>query len=398
MKINVLNTGGTIGCVGSPLAPMPAEKFAEACRSMLGPMIAQQFPGVQLTFVESKTGTLDSTDLQPTDWCLMAGDILEHYAECDGWIVLHGTDTMEFTGAALPFLLSTFSPEGNATAALSKPVILTGSQRPMFKEGPGGQLPLNDGTDAAQNFFGAIAAAQSRIREVCVYFDGRLYRGSRVRKTSVANRAAFSSPNYPPLGEYGTAFEADPKQGLPPADDNVSLDNPSVRDNAIAQLKYIKAKINDYPVMPFKAFPAWFQSDDSARTSSGLIASIINACVEKGIKGLVLESYGAGNFPSGHPKKFGKGAVYRAIVDANAKGVVIVNSTQVMESAVTYDYAAGAWLADVTWNAGDMTPTAALAKLMILLTAAGYPGNNWSPELVKRLFERNLVGEMSEAG
>src|SRR4051812_22012684 len=184
MKINILNTGGTIGCIGSPLAPMPADKFASTCRSMLGPIIAQQFPGVQLTFVKSKTGTLDSTNLQPTDWCLIAGDILEHYAECDAWIVLHGTDTMEFTGAALPLLLSSFSAEGNVTAALNKPVILTGSQLPMFYEEPkAGQLALNDGTDAVQNFCGAIAAAQSRIPEVCLYFDGRLYRGSRVRKT-----------------------------------------------------------------------------------------------------------------------------------------------------------------------------------------------------------------------
>jgi L-asparaginase len=275
-------------------------------------------------------------------------------------------------------------------------VILTGSQLPMFYEEPkAGQLALNDGTDAVQNFCGAIAAAQSRIREVCIYFDGRLYRGSRVRKTSVANRAAFSSSNYPPLGEYGTAFEIDPKQGLPPADDNVSLDNPSVRENAIAQLQYIKAKINDYPVMPFKAFPAWFRSDDSAGTSSGLIASMINACAETGIKGLILESYGAGNFPSGDPENSPRGAAYRALAQVNANGIVIVNCTQVIGGAVRYKYAAGTWLPEVgALSAADMTPTAALAKLMILLTAAGY--HNWSPEEVKRMFKRNLLGEITE--
>src|SRR5205085_6670467 len=149
MKIKVLYTGGTIGCIGSPLKPMPADQFADACHAMLGPIIAQQFPGVQLTFVESKAGTLDSTDLQPTHWCRIARDILEHYAECDGWIVLHGTDTMEFTGAALPFLLSSFSADGAVIAALSKPVILTGSQRPMFKEGPAGQIVLDENSDAS---------------------------------------------------------------------------------------------------------------------------------------------------------------------------------------------------------------------------------------------------------
>jgi L-asparaginase len=399
MKINVLNTGGTISCIGTPLRPMPADKFADACRSMLGPIIAQQFPGVQLTFVDSRTGTLDSTDLQPAHWCLMALDILEHYAECDGWVVLHGTDTMEFTGAALPFLFSSFSADGVATAALSKPVILTGSQMPMFCEDPKTkQLSLNDDSDALQNFCDALAAAQSGIPEVCLYFDRRLYRASRVRKTSVASFAAFSSPNYPALGECGILFNIDREQMLPPpSSDAVNLDNASVRKKAMAQLAYIEANITDYPVMPFKAFPAWYQLEDAAGTSAGLIASLIDACAAKGIKGIILESYGAGNFPSGNPDKPSAGATYQALAKANANGVVIVNCTQVIEGAVDSNYAAGTWLREVgALGAADMTPSAALAKLTILLTAAGYSGNDWSHAVVKRLFSHNLLGEITE--
>ena len=138
MNIYVINTGGTISCVGNPLAPMTAAQFAAACQQILNPIIAQQFPNAQMNYVtdlifpESTTGTLDSTNLQPTDWCLMATYILNHYAQADGWVVLHGTDSMDFTGTALPFLLSSFSSQGFPTAALSKPVIITGSQVPMF--------------------------------------------------------------------------------------------------------------------------------------------------------------------------------------------------------------------------------------------------------------------------
>ncbi|TMJ02761.1 MAG: asparaginase [Alphaproteobacteria bacterium] len=398
MRLCVINTGGTIGCTGSPLAPLPAAKFADACRSMLDPVIAQQFPGVQityrtdLTFPGSRSGTLDSTNLQPADWCRMAGYILKHYAECDGWIVLHGTDTMEFTGAALPFLLSSFSKDGAVTAALSKPVILTGSQLPMFREdSKTRQLSLNSNSDAVQNFYGAVAAAQTGIPEVCLYFDGRLYRGSRIRKTSTARPDAFSSPNFPPLGEYGTQFTIAPGRALPPPADRVSLDNPSVRNNAIAQLDYIAAHINNYPVMPFSAFPAWYGAN------SGLIAALIDACVAQGVKGLILQSYGAGNFPSGNPDDPAQGAAYQALARANVNGVVIVNCTQVLEGAVGSDYAAGAWLPAVgALGSADMTPSASLAKLMILLTAAGYSGNQWNAAEVKTLFQRNLLGEMSE--
>ncbi|WP_206287669.1 asparaginase domain-containing protein, partial [Pseudomonas viridiflava] len=86
----------------------------------------------QITFPESASGTLDSTNLQPTDWCIMASAILANYAAYDGFVVLHGTDSMDFSGTALSFLLNSFDVQGFATAALSKPVIITGSQMPMY--------------------------------------------------------------------------------------------------------------------------------------------------------------------------------------------------------------------------------------------------------------------------
>jgi L-asparaginase len=404
MNIYVINTGGTISCTGDPLAPMSAAQFAQACQQILNPIIAQQYPDLQITYVtnltfpESTTGTLDSTNLQPTDWCLMAGYILNNYAACDGWIVLHGTDSMDFTGTALPFLLSSFSSLGIPTAALSKPVIITGSQVPMFYEDPtNSQLSLNYNTDAFQNFCGAVAAAQSGIPEVCVYFDSHLFRGNRSVKTNASEFRAFSSPNYPQLGEYGINFEVDFEEVLPPpVSYDVSLDNPTVLSGAIAQLNYVSANINNFGVMQFNAFPAWYQFNDAAGTCSGLIASLINACAAQGIKGLILESYGEGNFPSGNPDTPSQGATYQALAKANAAGIVIVDCTQVIEGVVNDSaYAAGAWLPAVgALSPADMTPMAALAKLMILMTSAGYAGNNWSLDQVKTLFQLNLLGEM----
>lgn len=302
MNIAVINTGGTISCVGDPLAPMTAAQFAAACTQIMNPILAQRFPTLNifyvtdLVFPESKSGTLDSTNLQPTDWCLIAGYILAHYADYDGWVVLHGTDSMEFTGTALPFLLSCFDANGIGTAVLSKPVIITGSQLPMFYQvSPTAVLTLNFNTDAFQNFCGAVASALSGLPEVSVYFDSRLYRGCRVRKTDASEFLAFSSPNYPALGQYGVAFTLDTGNVLPPpVGSGVSLDNPAVLATAVARLNAIAAAINSVPVMQLNAFPAWY---DMANTTA-FLANLITACVGQGVKGLVLESYGEGNF---HP-------------------------------------------------------------------------------------------------
>jgi L-asparaginase len=404
MRIAIINTGGTISCVGSPLSPMSAQAFAKACETLIDEtIIVQDYPdtelhyAVEVTFPESKTGTLDSTNLQPTDWCIIASYILDHYAEFDGWVVLHGTDTMDFTGTALPFLLSVFNNRGVTTAQLSKPVIITGSQLPMFYQGPTEKEPsaLAYNTDAFQNFCGAIAAAQSGIPEVCVYFQNRLYRGNRVLKTNASEFNAFSSPNYPALGEYGILFKVLFENILPPpVSKGVSLDDATARNAAIQQLKYIAANINGFPVMQFNAFPAWYTFDDRTKTCSGLIATLLNACVGSGIKGLILESYGEGNFPSGNPDNPPGGAAYQALAAANSAGVVIVDCTQVIAGAVNDSaYAAGAWLPAVGALApADMTPMAALAKLMILLTAAGY--QKWTAAQVKALVQTNLLGEM----
>lgn len=400
MKIGVINTGGTISCVGAPLSPMTAAAFAKGCTAILDPILASQFPDLDITYVTdlefpgSDTKTLDSTNLQPTDWCLLAGYILEHYATVDAWVVLHGTDSMDVTGAALPFLLSGFDRTGIATAVLSKPVILTGSQMPLFRQDtPSAPLTLNFNTDAFQNLCGAIATAQTGIAEVCVYFHSKLYRANRVRKTDTAAFDAFSSPNYPPLAELGIGMSVHNDHVLPgPVGDGVSLDNPAVLAAASAQLAFVQATINDFPVMRFSAFPAFY--DPKATTA--YIADLINACMAQGTKGLVLEAYGAGNFPSGNVSEPTSGAIYKALKAANDAGVCIVDCTQVLAGTVSNNtYAAGAWLPRVgALSPADLTPVAALAKTMILLAAAAYPANQWRLDEVKTLVQLNLLGEM----
>jgi L-asparaginase len=400
MKIALINTGGTISCVGNPLSPMSAKSFKTACQKIITPILKQEFPNLEMEYItdlifpESKTGTLDSTNLQPTDWCLIANYILQHYTLYDGWVVLHGTDSMDFTGTALPFLLSSFNADGVATASISKPIIITGSQVPIFYQDPEAKgLSLNFNTDAFQNLCGAVAAAQTGIPEVGVYFQNNLFRGNRVIKTNASEFNAFSSPNYTALGEYGINLAVNYANTLPPPISySVSLDNPVVLKKAIKQLAFISEQINYFPVMQFSAFPAWY----NYKNSTGIISQLLDACVKTGIKGLILESYGEGNFPSGCPDNPTKGAVYQSLNKANAAGVIIVDCTQVLAGIVNDSaYGAGAWLPAVgALSPADMTPMAAFAKLMILITAAKYPENKWDTATIKKLLQLNLLGEM----
>lgn len=398
MKIAIINTGGTISCVGDPLAPMTAEDFAKTSKKLLDPILQTQFADIEITYLtevsfpESSTKTLDSTNLQPTDWCIMAKGILDNYADFDGFVILHGTDSMDFTGAALPFLLNSFDGNGNGTAVLSKPVIITGSQVPMYyQESSQSNITLNFNTDAYQNFCGAVASARIGIPEVCVYFQNYLYRGCRVLKTNASEFNAFSSPNYPALAEYGIALTLFPENWLPgPVHESVSLDNSNILEQQQAFVDDINGNIDNFPIMQFNAFPATYSMSPAKSFIADLLTSVANA----GAKGIILESYGEGNFPSGNPDSPSQGAIYQALYAANESGINIVNCTQVIAGTVNSSaYAAGAWLPSVgALSPADMSPMAALVKLMILMTSAENKG--WTRAEVQTLLQTNLAGEM----
>ncbi|MFN3273865.1 MAG: asparaginase [Paracoccus sp. (in: a-proteobacteria)] len=387
MRICVINTGGTISCVGQPLAPMPAARFAQAARDLLGEALAAALPGCQLhfdtglRFSDQEPGTLDSTDLRPSDWCRMARRVLELYADHDAFVILHGTDTMDYSGAALPLLLNVFDDQGFARAALSRPVILTGAQLPLFRETPQG-LVLNAGSDGLANLTGALASARLRLPEVAIFFDGRLMRGNRALKVSTTRFAAFDSPHLPPLAEAGIGIRhgaATPWPG--PAAPGCALDHPAAHALARAQLDAIAARIDAQRVVQIPAVPA-----DHAATAP-LLAQMIGAALDQGATGLLLEGYGAGNIPAG------TGAIRAALERARDSGVPVLIASRAIGGQVgAFDYAAGAWIAATGAQAvGDMTPVAALAKLMILNAAA--PHHGWDRRAQAALMARSLAGE-----
>ena len=409
MKICIINTGGTISSVGDPLGPMTSAQFATASEAILEPILNAVFPNTEidydttLTFPESASGVLDSTNLQPSDWVLIAQTVLDNYAAYDGFVILHGTDSLAFTGAALPLLLNVFDDQGFGQAVLSKPVIITGSQVPMYYQPSDAvdidgnldptKLILNFNTDAYQNFCGAVACARLGIPEVGVYFDSYLLRGNRVLKINASEFRAFDSPNYPELAEYGLDLTYYPERMLPgPVNSDVSLSTDTVRDQAVTQLNAISGTINNFPAMQFNAFPAPYTVDNEAGTA--LIGDLIDAAVGTGITGLILESYGEGNFPSGNPDTPASGVIYQALDRANSGNVVIVDCTQVIAGTVNNSaYASGAWLPNVgALNGADMTPMTGLAKAIILQAAAS--SNGWSADDVKRLIMLNLFGEV----
>ncbi|MDO5648593.1 asparaginase [Paracoccus sp. (in: a-proteobacteria)] len=379
MKIAILYTGGTIGSVGQPLAPMAPGRFADAARGLLGDALQAAHPGVALHFDDglrfpgSDTGTLDSTDLRPGDWCRMATHVVDLYSDFDGFVILHGTDTLDFTGAALPLLLNITDANGFGRAVLSKPVILTGSQLPLFRDGPGG-LVLNAGSDAFANLSGAIACARLRIPEVAVFFNTRLMRGNRVLKVSTTTFAGFDSPHLPDLAGVGIGawHGADALPG--PVAPDVSLDQnlAPVR----AQLEAITARIDAVPVAQIPALPG------------AMLAVAVRDATASGARVIVMQGFGEGNLPHG------SGDLSDALRDADAAGISVVVTSRVIGGVVgAFHYAAGAWVADTgAISGGDMTPVAAATKAMILHATA--PHHGWDRATIHALIRRNLHGEM----
>lgn len=384
MRICVINTGGTIGCVGTPLAPMAPAAFARAVTDLLGASLAAALPGDRVTidhglrFSDRGTGVLDSTDLCPSDWCRMAGRVLDLYDDHDAFVILHGTDTMDYTGAALPLLLNVFDDLGLPRACLSKPVILTGAQLPLFIETPQGPV-LNPASDGPANLTGALQAARLRLPEVALFFDGRLLRGSRALKVSTTRLAAFDSPHLPPLAELGIGLHPGPARPLPgPASPALALEATAARALVRDQLVTIAATLDDQRIAQIPALPADHRGD------TPLLAQMIRAALDSGATGLLLEGFGEGNIPAG------EGAVLAALRQAQVP--VLITSRVIGGQVGAFHYAAGAWIgATGAIATGDLTPVAALARLTILNALAGPRG--WDRRTLSALLMRSLTGD-----
>jgi L-asparaginase len=291
---------------------------------------------------------LDSSNMRPADWVRIGQDIVAHYDAYDGFIVLHGTDTMAYTASALPFFLQ----------GLRKPVIVTGSQIPLCEIR----------NDARANLITSmLIAAEDPVPEVCLYFGGKLLRGCRAVKVDADGLDAFDSPKYPPLGAAGVEIQIDPArvrtQSAPRLGRSAGATPPGIS---------LAAPRVEATVGAFRLFP-------------GLAPDLLRNVLQPPLQGLVLEAYGAGNGPDRDA------ALLAALAEATTRGVVIVAITQCLRGAVRLgEYAAGSALAKAgVISGGDMTAEAALCKLFYLFSQ-GFP-----PETVAMRMAEDLCGELS---
>ncbi len=334
-RVYIVYTGGTIGMHPTAAGYAPAPGFLA---EQMAAMPELQSPEIPEYTINAYDPLLDSANMNPDHWLKIAQDIAVQHDTYDGFIVLHGTDTMAYTASALPFMLS----------GLRKPVIITGSQIPLCEIR----------NDARANLITAMMiAAQHTIPEVCLLFGEKLLRGCRSVKVSADDFNAFASPNYPPLGNIGIEIEI-----------NWSLIRPPQE-----------------PAIPLKV-TAWGQPIVGAlRLFPGISAEVVRNILQPPLKGLVLEAFGVGNGPDQNQ------AFLQALQEATDRGVVIVDCTQCLAGSVNLGgYAAGSALADVDVISGfDMTAEAALAKMFYLFN------QDLAVDEVKRLMQENLRGELT---
>lgn len=333
-RVYIVYTGGTIGMRQTRSGYRPAPG---SLQKQMEEMPELRHPSMPSYTIHEYDPLLDSSNMTPVEWLKIARDVAEQYDRYDGFVVLHGTDTMAYTASALPFLLG----------GLRKPVIVTGSQIPLCEVR----------NDARENLITSLMiAADHDVPEVCLYFGGKLLRGCRSTKVSADGFAAFDSPNFPPLGTVGIDIEV-----------NQDLIREAPRSKRIS-VPSLKAPV----VSALRLFP-------------GISSELIRNVLRPPLQGLVLEAYGVGNGPDKDH------AFLAALTEATKRGVVIVDCTQCLEGTVNlHEYAAGSALARAGVISGfDMTPEAALAKLYVLF------GRGLSPERVKEEMQKDLRGEMT---
>ena len=327
--ILLIYTGGTIGMVkgkNNSLKPFDFEKFTAEIPEL------KKFD-VELNAIAFNK-PIDSSNMNPKTWLYLANLIGNHYKHYDGFVILHGSDTMSYTASALSFLLED----------LCKPIILTGSQLPVGIRR----------TDAKENLITAIEiAASGNTPEVCVYFEYKLLRGNRSVKINAEHFEAFDSPNFPPLAEAGVQIKYHQKV-------NYKIGNPLiVHENMSSSVALLKL------------FP-------------GISLEIVKSLFNSKCKGIVLETFGSGNASTDYE-------FLSAIDSAINNGKIILNISQCLAGAVSQGlYETSSQLEKLGVISGkDMTTEAALTKMMFLL------GQDLTVKELKRKLTNSLRGELT---
>ncbi|BBM84083.1 L-asparaginase 1 [Candidatus Uabimicrobium amorphum] len=288
--------------------------------------------------IDEYTPAMDSANMAPKDWVAIGDYVAKNYHDFDGFIILHGTDTMAYTASALAFMLKN----------LGKPVILTGSQIPLSEL-------RSDGRDNI--IAAAIIAQQFEIPEVCLYFGEKLYRGCRAVKVNASGFGAFISPNLEPLATAGIKIK--------------------VREDLLLPMPTYE---NNFEFIPF----APDVTVTTVRIFPGFSPLLLQEILKAPLQGLVIEAYGIGNIPES-PE------LVPILEEAVGRGVLIAVCSQCLLGEISLQYYRGGSVLQKCGvvNGGDMTIESALAKMIYLFTL------KHEIKRKRMLMAKNLRGELT---
>ncbi len=338
-SVLLIYTGGTIG--------MKEDPIDQTLKPFDFSSLMEEVPELRKFAIQIDSYTfdplIDSSDIEPAMWKKLAELIRDNYDSYDGFVVLHGTDTMAYSAAALSFMLDN----------LDKPVIFTGSQLPIGRPR----------TDGKENLISSVEIAGSResdgratVPEVCIFFNDLLLRGNRSTKVDASGFEAFRSPNYPPLAEAGIDIRFNPDAIRRPA------------GGAFRVSTGLDTRVSILKVHP------------------GITEKVVeDILLGNGTRAVIIETFGCGNAPS-------RGWFLDIVRRSSASGKILYNVTQCLRGRVNMDlYATGRALKDAgVLSGGDITTESALGKLFFLM---GKSGDN---EYVKAHLEDDLRGEISK--